>query len=100
MSPGAISGPMLSSVLARDGLVDLALARAEPAAVAGHAVQAIVNPLRDAEELRVALNHEPAGIDSAPRPYAIRERSISATPPPFAVELMFHTTRPAKRSRP
>ena len=55
-------------VLARDGLVDLALTRAEPATVAGHAVQAIVNPLRDAEELRVAVNHEPAGIDSCAAP--------------------------------
>src|ERR1700730_2745096 len=35
----------------------------------------------------------------APRAYARRVRSISATPPPDAVELTFSTTRPASSSR-
>ena len=36
----------------------------------------------------------------APRAYASSETSISATPPPRAVELTFHTTRPSSRVRP
>src|SRR3954470_25075141 len=36
---------------------------------------------------------------SAPRAYETNDRSISATPPPCAVELTFHTTRPANSRR-
>src|SRR3954470_8265626 len=35
-----------------------------------------------------------------PRAYAISERSISAKPPPLAVELTFQTTRPCSRRCP
>ena len=38
-------------------------------------------------------------LTPAPCVYASSETSSSATPPPRAVELTFHTTRPANRSR-
>ena len=38
---------------ARDALVDLALGRSERAAVAGASVQLVVDPLRQAEEVRL-----------------------------------------------
>ena len=46
-----------------DALVTLVLGRAEVAAVSRRAVQAVVDTLRDCEELGVAFDHEPACVD-------------------------------------
>ena len=50
-------------VLGRDGLVDGPLGVAQRAAVAGEAVQAVVQALGDAEEVLVAADRHPARVD-------------------------------------
>jgi hypothetical protein len=54
-------------LLARGGgdpLVDAALGLAERPAVARVAVQPVVNALGEVEEVRLAVHHDPAGVDS------------------------------------
>ena len=62
--PGAHEREQLLRVPAQHALVVAALARAELAAVAGRAVDPVVDPLRDREELRVALDDEPTRVDA------------------------------------
>ena len=57
---------------ARDLLVVPPLRGAERPAVALRAVQVVVEPLREGEELRVARQHEPAGVDA--RAARVREQ--------------------------
>ena len=53
-----------AGVLLERALVDLARRLAEVAAVALEAVQLVVEALGDLEELRVAVEHRPAGVDA------------------------------------
>jgi hypothetical protein len=53
-------------VAAKRRLVMAPLGLAQLAAVAGRAVEAVVDPLRDREKRRVAFDHEPARVDAGP----------------------------------
>ncbi len=54
----------LIGVGAQDLLVVASFGAAERAAVAGRAVQVVVNALRDLEEVRIALDDDPLRIDA------------------------------------
>ena len=54
----------LARVLLQRVLVGLARLVVERAAVAREAMELVVDPLRDLEELRVALDHRPASVDA------------------------------------
>ena len=77
-------------------LVDGALPLPELPAVARSTVEVVVDPLRDPEELDVPVIVTQRTSTPAPRAYASSDCSISATPPPRAVEFTCQTTRPAR----
>jgi len=90
--------PKLRRVRPRNSLVVLALRLAELAAVPRAPVEAVVDALRDREDSGSPWITSQRTSSPAPRPYARRVWSISATPPPVAVEFTLTTARPAKRS--
>ncbi len=100
MSPGrtSVSSPTMFSCMTC--FVERADPRAERRAVPGIAVQRVVEPFGDAEE-------SPACPRSPANAHASRRRGLARAtgeasrplPPPSAVELMFHHTRPAMRAR-
>ena len=86
------------------GPQDLAVVRRlrgpQRTAVAGGPVQPVVQSLGDGEELRIAVDDDPvARRRPALAAYPTRRRSISATPPPYWVELTFQmVAEPADRT--
>jgi hypothetical protein len=75
----------IDRVRAGDVVVPPALGVAQRSAVAEHTVEPVVDPLRDVEELRVALDHGPARIDpiveqiSQARPEELRDPAAPRT---------------------
>ncbi len=61
---GADQREQLAGVLLSDALEVAALGGTELAAVSGGAVEAVVNPLRDREEVGISFDHEPARVDA------------------------------------
>ena len=59
----------------------------------------VVDALGDGEELGVALDDHPAGVDADSAGVREEVSRSSATPPPVAVELTLSTTRPESSSR-
>ena len=64
MSRGCDELRELARVRGQRPLVDLALGVAERTAVAVEAMQAVMDPLRDLEELRLPGDHRPARVDA------------------------------------
>ena len=99
MSPGATCAQQLGRIGAQGLLVDAALAVAQAAAVPRVPCRWLWIRLVTRKKSGPPADHHPAGVHAGASRIGQERLSISATPPPLAVELTCQTARRGTPSR-